>query len=286
MKLNLALLFILSSLMYMSCNDENDMNLTELNQSIIDQLSSDYDQLQEEQISVSSDYSFYAQYAMPTEKYRHGIMGDRIEAEQLVVVVDGVFYDLILDDNYVYEDIRPRLYDVDGDGALEVITIRSDVSLGAGIAIYKVTGDELVEYAHVEVIGHINNWLNIVTIDDLDDDGVVEIVWIQTPHIGGILKVAKMKAGTLEVIDVLAGYSNHGIGERNLCLSILTQQSGEKVFYVPSQDRDIIAGFSYKNNEFQIIEEITQEVDFSIPLGAQYNFINTIEKENNCIDVN
>ncbi len=286
MKLNLALLFILSSLMYMSCNDENDMNLTELNQRVIDQLSNNYDQLPEEQISVSSDYSVYAQYAMPTEKYRHGIMGDRIEAEQLVVVVDGVFYDLILDDNYVYEDIRPRLYDVDGDGALEVITIRSDVSLGAGIAIYKVTGDQLVEYAHVEVIGHINNWLNIVTIDDLDDDGVVEIVWIQTPHIGGILKVAKMKAGTLEVIDVLAGYSNHGIGERNLCLSILTQQNGEKVFYVPSQDRDIISGFSYKNNEFQIIEEITQEVDFSIPLGAQYNFINTIEKENNCIDVN
>ncbi len=286
MKLNLALLFILSSLMYMSCNDENDMNLTELNQRVIDQLSNNYDQLPEEQISVSSDYSVYAQYAMPTEKYRHGIMGDRIEAEQLVVVVDGVFYDLILDDNYVYEDIRPRLYDVDGDGALEVITIRSDVSLGAGIAIYKVTGDELVEYAHVEVIGHINNWLNIVTIDDLNDDGVVEIVWIQTPHIGGILKVAKMKAGTLEVIDVLAGYSNHGIGERNLCLSILTQQNGEKVFYVPSQDRDIISGFSYKNNEFQIIEEITQEVDFSIPLGAQYNFINTIEKENNCIDVN
>ncbi len=286
MKLNLALLFILSSLMYMSCNDENDMNLTELNQRVIDQLSNNYDQLPEEQISVSSDYSVYAQYAMPTEKYRHGIMGDRIEAEQLVVVVDGVFYDLILDDNYVYEDIRPRLYDVDGDGALEVITIRTDVSLGAGIAIYKVTGDELVEYAHVEVIGHINNWLNIVTIDDLDDDGVVEIVWIQTPHIGGILKVAKMKAGTLEVIDVLAGYSNHGIGERNLCLSILTQENGEKVFYVPSQDRDIIAGFSYKNNEFQIIEEITQEVDFSIPLGAQYNFINTIEKENNCIDVN
>jgi len=31
----------------------------------------------------------------------------------LVVVIDSIFYELILPDNYVFEDIRPRLFDVD-----------------------------------------------------------------------------------------------------------------------------------------------------------------------------
>jgi hypothetical protein len=286
MKLIQSIILILSLLIHIACNDNDVLNPNTLDQSIIDRLASDYDQLPEGQISVSSDYRVYAQYSVPTEKYRHGIMGDRVEAEQLVVVVDNIFYEWTLASNYVYEDIRPRLFDVDGDGELEIITIRSEVSQGAGIVIYKIVGDHIEEYAHVEEIGHMHNWLNIVAIDDLDSDGVVELVWIQTPHIGGILKTAKIGAGRLGVIDMLPGYSNHGLGERNLCLSVLTGQNSDKVFYVPSQDRDRIAGFTLTDNKFEVYEEIIQDVDFSMPLKFQYNFTNTIEKENNCIDVN
>ena len=75
------------------------------------------------------------------------------------------------------------------------------------------------------------DWLNIVTINDLDNDGIVELVWIQTPHIGGILKVAKINAGALQVLDTESQYSNHEGGERNMCLSILTEQSSQKIFF-------------------------------------------------------
>ena len=205
------------------------------------------------------DNRVYAQYAMPTEKYSHGILGDKIEAGQLVVVVDSVFYELTLPGEFVFEDISPRLYDVDGDTELEFITIRTNVSQGAGIAIYKIIDEQLVEYAYVPEIGTTYRWLNIVAINDLDNDGIVELVWIQTPHIGGILKVAKIKTGTLEVLAEKAQYSNHAIGERNLCLSILTMQFNQKVFYVPNQSRNKIVGFTFKNNELEVFEEITQD---------------------------
>ncbi len=281
-------IIVFSLLVIISCNKEKEKEADPNTEghTILYQLVNNYDQLPEQEISRSLENRVYAQYAMPTDKYRHGILGDKIEAEQLVVVRDSVFYELKLPGEYVFEDIRPRLYDVDGDNELEFITIRTNVSQGAGIAIYKIVGEQLVEYARVPEIGTSNRWLNIVAINDLDTDGIVELVWIETPHIGGILKAAKIKAGTLQVRAEKAQYSNHAIGERNLCLSVLTEQLNQKVFYVPDQNRNKIIGFTFKNNTFQFFEEITQVVDFSKTLGAQYNFSNKIEEGINCINAN
>lgn len=269
---------ILSLTLLIACKKEDH--------SILLQLANNYEQLPEQEIAMSRDFTTYAQYAMPTEKYNHGILGDKIEAELLVVVVDGVFYAHQLPADYVFEDIRPRLYDVDGDSVLEFICIRTKISLGAGIAIYKIIGGQLLEYAYVPEIGVSYRWLNIVAINDLDNDGVVELAWIETPHIGGILKVAKVGAGDLQVLAESAQYSNHAIGERNLCLSVLTEEVNSKVLYVPNQSRDQIVGFTFKNNELEVSGEISQVVDFSKTLASQYSFSKIIEEEeDNCIIV-
>ena len=286
---NTYLIPIYSILFLIACNEQPEItppinpNIEPEQETIFQQLSTQYTQLPEQAITVSLDTSVYAQYAMPTEKYRHGILGDQIEAEQLVVVVDSQHYALRLQDEYVFEDIRPRLYDVDGDKELEIITIRTHVSQGAGIAIYKIRNEALVEYAHVPEIGAGNRWLNIVAIHDLDQDGTVELAWIQTPHIGGILKVANIGEGTLEVLSEKSQYSNHAIGERNLCLSVLTEQAGQRIVYVPTQNRTQIAGFIFKDNAWNQVETITQTVDFSQTLMSQYSFINPILDDINCI---
>ena len=249
-----------------------------------EELVSGYIQLPEAALAISSDESVFAQYTNPTTKYGHGILGDKIEAEQLVIVEDSIFYELELDADMVFEDIRPRLYDVDQDGSLEYICIRTDVNKGAGIAIYKLVEDQIIEYAYVPEIGTTNRWLNIVAIDDLDMDGIVEIAWIETPHIGGILKVAKIQEGALTVLDEVSGYSNHAIGETNLCLSVLTQQENQKIIYVPSQDRSRIAGFSFQNGALSFFNEVEFAVDFSIPLRSQYAFTNLVNlPQDNCI---
>ncbi len=280
-RINIFLLLLL-----ISCEDSIDFpEIPVEDPSILIQLTDNYDQLPEQEISISSDGSIYAQYTNPTTKYPHGILGDDIEAEQLVIVKDSIFYELELAEEYVFEDIRPRLFDVDQDGDLEFITIRSQRDLGAAIVIYKLEQGTIKEYAYTEEIGVSNKWLNLVTIQDITDDGQIEIVWIQTPHIGGILKFATMNQGKLETLDQVGEYSNHGIGERNLCLSALTELNGEKVFYVPNQQRTKINGFKIENNEFKMAEEIDLPVDFSIRLTEQYAFSNLVlETEDNCID--
>ncbi len=262
----------------LSCNKEEGIKTP------LERIQENYTQMPEEQISRSSDNSIFASYTNPTERYGHGILGDKIEGGQLVIASEENTYELNLPDNYVFEDIRPRMYDVDGDGQLEFITIRSDVNKGAGIVIYKIIVDQLIEHARVLEIGSQNRWLNIVAIDDLDNDGIVEIAWIQTPHIGGILKVAKIQSGILNVISETSLYSNHAIGKTNLCLSLLRQVENQKVIYVPTQSRDAVVGFTFDGNDLHEFETIEMDVDFSLPLNVQLNLSNTIvEEEDNCI---
>lgn len=250
---------------------------------VLEQLHSNYTPLPENQISGDSNKQFFALYAQPVTRYQHGILGDKIEAGQLVVAFQNRIYELMLDENYVFEDVRPRLVDVDKDGVYEVICIRTHVGKGAGITIYKLSENTLELYAFVPEIGRSNRWLNIVAVDDLDKDGITELAWIQTPHIGGILKVAKIYPGELQVLDETSLYSNHAIGERNLCLSTLTLQAGKKVFYVPSQKRDSIVGFEFNGEKLLKTEAIKQAVDFSKPLYLQYNFKEIINDLLNCI---
>jgi len=133
-----------------ACNPESPIKTTN---EIILKFQNDYTLLPEAQISISNDKNVYAAYANPTERYAHGILGDKIEGSQLIISVDGIFHELNLPSSYVYEDIRPRLYDVDGDGELEIICIRSHVDQGAGIVIYKIIVDQIIEYARVVEIG-------------------------------------------------------------------------------------------------------------------------------------
>jgi hypothetical protein len=251
---------------------------------VIPFLNDNFPQLPENKITISSDASVYAQYVQPTTKYNHGILGDSIEGEKLVVIQQGFAYTHNLSDQYVFEDIQPRLFDVDNDGELEFITIRSHESKGAGIMIYKIRDNALTEYAWVEEIGLANRWLNIAAIHDLDNDGTVEIAWIQTPHIGGVLKVADIKAGRLKVDAQISGYSNHAIGQRNLCLSVMTKNNEDMVLYVPAQNRRQIAGFQLVDKTFKQVELIKRTVDFSVPLSSQYDFVNVVQDKDFCAE--
>lgn len=255
---------------------------TVINNDVAQLLSSGVKQLPEKQVAISADGLVYAQYTQPTSRYKHGILGDSIEAEQLMVIRENTVFKHTLTHEYVFEDIKPRLFDVNNDGELEVITIRSHASKGAGIMIYKIINNDLVEYAWVTEIGLANRWLNIVAIYDLDSDGIVELAWIQTPHIGGVLKVAEIKSGKLDTLSEVSGFSNHAIGQRNLCLSVLTRTENSHVFYVPTQNRRQITGFKLADKELHEVGSINRRIDFSYPLMSQYIFTNIIPDSDDC----
>lgn len=150
-----------------------------------------------------------ADYSDPTTRYGHGVLGDRIEYGALRLQTSGAEIVHMLPPDHVFEDLVPRLADVDGDGDFEVIVVETDVEQGASLAIYDETG-KLTETPH---IGQSYRWLAPVGVADLDRDGYVELAYIDRPHLAKILRVWRYNHDELEPVADLRGLTNHRIGQ-------------------------------------------------------------------------
>lgn len=179
-----------------------------------------------------------AWYARPSGRYAHGALGDAIEGGALIVVTDqGSWSELVLPDTMVFEDITPRIADLDGNGTNEVITIRSSITGGAAIAIYGLVDGRAAELAASSENGRANRWLNIAGFVPHPDGGY-SIYGVRTPHINGQLFVLDFRNGRLvETNHIATDVSNHKIGSRELGLSAVGEFGGRLELILPSQDR-------------------------------------------------
>ncbi len=243
-----------------------------------------HEPLPENLVAVSSEGSVLAWYVDPVTRYDHGILGDKIEAGGMIVNRNGIEYYLRLDTTCVFEDLRPRIFDVDNDGEIEFITIRTRIDSGAEVCVYKILGETLQPVAFSGFIGTSHRWLNIASIIDLDGDGHVEIAWVETPHIGGTLKVARYGEGKLVVIDQRQGLSNHSIGSRNLCLSVTAGTPDDISLWLPDDPKQALVRFRFLGDRLLPQDTIPFAVDPAIPLSMQFTFPDAIEDEN-CIFV-
>ncbi len=159
-----------------------------------------------------------ADYAEPTTRYRHGVLGDEVEWGAITLGLDRCpgcteplpdRVTLRLPETRVFEDVAPRLADVDGDGLPEVVVVETDLSLGARLAIYDAAG--LV--AATPFIGQTHRWLAPVGVADLDGDGAVELAYVDRPHLARTLRVWRYANGALTEVASAPGLTNHRIGE-------------------------------------------------------------------------
>lgn len=171
-----------------------------------------------------------AWYSSPTDRYAHGALGDFIEGGALVAEdVFGKLYVATLDPSEVFEDLTPRIADIDNDGRNEIITIRSSVRSGAAIAVYGLQGSRLIERAATPPIGRANRWLNIAGIADFTGNGQLDIAIVKTPHIGGRLEILAWNRNRLEVVDSAEGFSNHAFGSIDQGLSAAAKIDGDRI---------------------------------------------------------
>jgi len=150
-----------------------------------------------------------ARFDAPTTRYAHGVLGDAIEWGALELrLTDGTGRRLVLPETRVFEDIAPRLADLDGDGAPEVIVVESDSRQGARLAVYGPAG----LLAATPFIGRAFRWLAPVGAADLDGDGAVEIAYVDRPHLAKSLRIWRYRSGALQEVASLPGLTNHQIG--------------------------------------------------------------------------
>lgn len=165
-----------------------------------------------------------AWYDGPVTRYRHFVLGRNHEPETLWVNAIGnrglCGHALTLDDDHVFEDVAPRLADLDGDGTNEVIVTRSHVNRGAQLAIYRWTGSDLTLAATTPYIGRRHRWLAVIGVADLDGDGAMEIAYVDRPHLARTLRVWRFADGALSEVATASGHTNHRIGEAHISSGI------------------------------------------------------------------
>lgn len=181
-------------------------------------------------VASSGDGIQRAWYAEPTERYAHGALGDVVEGGALIAEdVYGQRFTASLGPTEVFEDLTPRIVDIDGDGNNEIVTIRTSLRSGAQIAVYGISGSRLIERAATTPIGRANRWLNIAGIADFTGDGQLNIAIVKTPHIGGILEILAWSRNELKLVDSADGFSNHVFGSRDQGLSAVGKVNDDRI---------------------------------------------------------
>jgi hypothetical protein len=179
-----------------------------------------------------------AWYDSPTTRYDHGILGDGIEWERLVIEIKALgIFGLKLPRNRVFEDIAPRLADLDGDQLPEVIVVETDLALGARLAVYSDKG--LI--SATEFIGQTHRWLAPVGAADLDGDGTVEIAYVDRPHLARELVIVRFRPGKLEPVARFMAVTNHRIGDRDIAGGIRTCAGVPEIVVADAEWREVLA---------------------------------------------
>ncbi len=182
-----------------------------------------------------------AKYTAQTERYTHDVLGDAIEYGALEIQYNDAgkikTKTITLPQDHVFEDIAPRLADVDGDGSSEIIVVETDARRGAALAVYDHTGKR----AETPHIGSSNRWLAPIGIADFNGDGNIDIAYIDRPHLAKTLRVWTFKNNELTETANIAGLSNHRIGENFISGGVRTCNDPPEIITADAAWKRIIA---------------------------------------------
>ena len=201
--------------------------------------------------------------AAPTTRYDHGIFGDKTEAGSLIIETrDGRRQEVKLDDDAVFEDLQPRIADLDGNGHDAVIVVKSYLRRGSALAVIAERRGRYQIVAETPPPGAPHRWLAPAGIADFTGDGRLDIALVRQPHAVAMLELWSFNASALHKVAELPDVTDHIAGSRALDMAAAADFDGDGVadLALPSLDRKALRLIAFVPQPREIA---------SVPLPAQ-----------------
>jgi hypothetical protein len=214
--------------------------------------------------------------ADPTTRYGHAVLGDGIEAGALVIeTAGGKRHTVALKADAVFEDLVPRIADVDRDGKEDVVVVKSSLKRGAAVAVIAERKGKYEIVAESQPLGRPNRWLDPAGIADFTGDGNIEIALVRQPHAVGALELWSWHKDALRKVAELPDTSNHIIGRRAIEMSAVADFDGDGVpdIALPSFDRARLRIVSFAPHAREIVSvrlPAKAATDFGLLKGGAY----------------
>ncbi len=180
-----------------------------------------------------------AWFSDPTDRYRHGVLGDAIEPGALTIERrDRRIESILAGEDAVFEDREPRVAELEPRRD-NLILVKSYLNRGAALAVVGEREGRFRVIAETPPIGSPNRWLNPAGTADFDGDGMIDIALVRMPHVLGRLELWSWRAGALVKHSEFDGVTNHVIGSRALAMSAVADFDGDgrPDLAIPSFDR-------------------------------------------------
>lgn len=153
----------------------------------------------------------------PTDRYRHGVLGDALEAAAVAVyAADAELAELGRWEAPAAAAIEQRrALPFPADGGPGLLVTVSDARGGARYELLALHAGGLEPAAAGPPVGRGARWRNLFA-------AAHGVAWgVRTPHIGGPLERVRRDGAGLVVEDADVGVTNHVLGSRNLDLGAL-----------------------------------------------------------------
>lgn len=198
--------------------------------------------LPDSRVATGSGDIARAWLAAPTERYDHGVLGDRVEAGAIVIERrDGLHQTYKLGTDAVFEDLEPRIADLDADGRDEIVAIKSSLRAGSSLAVLAWRHGRYEILAETPPLGAPHRWLDVAGIADFTGAGNAnkQVAIVRQPHAVGQLEIWAYDGKRLTKTAEFADTSNHLAGTRAIHMSAVADFDGDGIadLAVPSLDR-------------------------------------------------